>query len=363
MLARKNKLNKFNPFFLDLAFEQAKINLGSTKKNPSVGCIIEKNGSIISSGRTSINGRPHAERNALNKNINFNGSNLYVTLEPCSHYGNTPPCTNIIIKKKIKNVFFSTFDFDKRTAKLSKKILKKYNINVKKVSQYKKNKNFYLSYIQQKNKKLPFVEGKIAISNDYFTINKKSKWITNDYSRKRVHLLRSKYNAILTTSKTLNDDNALLNCRIEGLERKSPDLIIIDKNLKIKRNLKIFSIKNRRIYIVTESKNKLKRQFLKRKGIKILTISNIKNISNFKKILFYFNNIGFSRILIESGLEFINFLIEAKIMKYIYIFKSNYNLKNNGYNNVSNKYIKSIKLKNKMIVNLYEDQLFKERIN
>ena len=87
-------------FFSNLAFNIAEINLGKTKTNPSVGCVIVKNGSVISSGVTSINGRPHAEFNALNKKINFKGSSLYVTLEPCSHYGLTPPCTNIIKKKK-----------------------------------------------------------------------------------------------------------------------------------------------------------------------------------------------------------------------------------------------------------------------
>ena len=111
---------------LALAFELAKINLGSTKENPSVGCVVEKNGSIISSGITSVNGRPHAEFNALNKNINFKNSNIYITLEPCSHYGKSPPCTNIIKKKGIKKVYYSINDFDERsknksTIALSKK--------------------------------------------------------------------------------------------------------------------------------------------------------------------------------------------------------------------------------------------------
>ena len=92
--------------YLDLAFEKAKINLGSTKSNPSVGCVVEKDGSVISSGYTSIGGRPHAEFNALNKKVNFKNANLYVSLEPCSHFGKTPPCVRLIIKKKIKKVFF-----------------------------------------------------------------------------------------------------------------------------------------------------------------------------------------------------------------------------------------------------------------
>ena len=87
-------------FFSNLAFNLAEENLGKTNKNPSVGCIITKNNSVISSAVTSVNGRPHAEYNALNKKTNFENSNMYVTLEPCTHFGLTPPCTNIIKKKK-----------------------------------------------------------------------------------------------------------------------------------------------------------------------------------------------------------------------------------------------------------------------
>ena len=208
MANRQNKPNFQNSFFLSLAFEQAKVNIGSTKSNPSVGCVVEKNGAIVSSGRTSFNGRPHAEYNALNKNRNFKNSNIYITLEPCSHYGFTPPCTNIIIKKKSG-------------------ILKNYGLN------------FYKRYYLQHSNNLPLIDGKIAISKDYFTKNKKSKWITNIYSRKRSHLILSMYNCIISTSKSINDDNSLLTCRINGLEKKSPDLIILDRYLKVSSNYNI----------------------------------------------------------------------------------------------------------------------------
>ena len=111
--------------FLKLAFNIAKVNLGKTSQNPSVGCVVVKNNSVISSGSTSINGRPHAEFNALKSQKNFKNSDLYVTLEPCTHYGVTPPCTNIIAKKGVKRVFFSFDDIDTRTTKRSKKILSK----------------------------------------------------------------------------------------------------------------------------------------------------------------------------------------------------------------------------------------------
>ena len=108
--------------YLDLAFQLAEKNLGKTGLNPSVGSVIVKENTVISSGVTSISGRPHAEFNSLNKIKNTNGSNLYTSLEPCVHHGLTPPCINIIIKKKIKNVYFGCEDPDLRTFKKAKNI-------------------------------------------------------------------------------------------------------------------------------------------------------------------------------------------------------------------------------------------------
>ena len=115
-------------FFSNLAFDIAANNVGSTKENPSVGCVIVKNNTVISSGVTSINGRPHAEYNALNRNLNFKGADMYITLEPCTHYGQTPPCTNLIKKKRIKNVYYSFDDPDPRTYQNAKKVLKHHKI-------------------------------------------------------------------------------------------------------------------------------------------------------------------------------------------------------------------------------------------
>ena len=103
---KRNKVNKFNINCLELAFQQARINLGSTKTNPSVGCVVEKNGSIISTGTTSINGRPHAEHKALNQKKNFKDCSLYVTLEPCNHFGNTPLCKLNYKKEDQKSILF-----------------------------------------------------------------------------------------------------------------------------------------------------------------------------------------------------------------------------------------------------------------
>ena len=120
-------------------------------------------------------------------------------MEPCTHYGVTPPCTDLIIKKKIKRVFYSFNDTDLRTAKKLRLKLSPRKIKVYQELD-KRFKNFYESYFSVKNNLIPMLDAKIAISKDFYTISKKSRWITNHLSRKRAHLLRSQYDAVLSTS-------------------------------------------------------------------------------------------------------------------------------------------------------------------
>ncbi len=347
-------------FYSNLAFRLAETNLGKTKKNPSVGCIVVKNNSVISTGVTSLNGRPHAEFIALNKKINFEGSYMYVTLEPCTHYGKTPPCTKIIKMKKIKKVFYC--HKDPFLTSINKK---KYNLNGV-ISQLKNvdnnNKNFYESYYINILNNFPLIDAKLAISKDFFTINKKKKWITNLKSRNLAHLLRSKYDCIVSTSKSINKDDSLLNCRLNGFNFFSPDLIIIDRHLKIKKNLQLFDIsKKRNTYIFTKKKDR-KISFFKKKKIKVFEIKELNNKENlnsfFKKIF----KLGKNRILIETGLTFLNQLLKYKLINNLFIFQSSQKIRKNGSNNSKIDYIKKLKLNNVMKVNLDGDRLIKIRI-
>lgn len=348
-------------FFINLAFNLARKNLGKTSVNPSVGCIIVKNNSVISNGVTSFKGRPHAEYNALNKDINFKNSTMYLTLEPCTHYGLTPPCTNIIKKKKIKNVYYSFEDPDKRTFKKARHILKDQKINYKKITT--KN-NFYKSYYLNKINRLPLIDGKIALSKDFFTINKKSKWITNYRSRKVAHLIRSEYDAILSTSKSINKDNSLLNCRIRGLSNKSPDLIIIDRELELKKNLKLLKLnKSRSTYIFTLSKDEKKIRFFKDKKFKIIKLKKLNTKEDFKKLFKIIFELGKTRLLIETGLTFLNELIKFKLLNNLFTFMSNNNLRSLGKNNADPKFIKKYKSNIQLKVYLNGDKLYKMKFN
>lgn len=348
-------------FFSKLAFNIAEINLGRTKSNPSVGCVIVKDGSVISSGVTSVNGRPHAEFNALSKKLNFKGSTLYVTLEPCSHYGLTPPCINIIKNKKIKDVYYCYDDPDLRSHRKAKGKLLKNNIKIKKI-EFKKN-DFYKSYFLNKKNKKPLIDAKFAISKDYRSINKKSKWITNERSRKIVHLLRSRYDSVISTSKSINKDNSLLNCRLNGFNNNKPDVIIIDRNLRLKKKLKILKLNNRKIYILTSSNNKKKISYFKKNKIKIIKMSKLVTKDDFNSIFEKLFKIGKRRILVESGLIFLTKLIRFKIINDLFLFKSNNKINNFGYNNISSSIISKLKLKKKINVNLNGNELYKIRIN
>jgi len=345
--------------YTKLAFQQAEINLGSTSSNPSVGCVVVKNNSVISSGHTSENGRPHAESNALKKKLDYKNSELYVTLEPCSHYGKTQPCIKKIINKKIKRVIFSINDNDIRSKNKAQKKLKKKNITVKKFILKRFAKKFYKSYFLQASSRLPLVDAKLAVSKDFFTINKKKKWITNIKSRNLGNFLRSKYDCLITTSKTINNDNPLLNCRIEGLEQKTPNLIVLDRYFRIKKNVKIFKTKKRKIYIFTNVNNNLKKKYFQKKGVKIIRIKDEGNNPN--TIFLNIKKLGYNRVFVETGSVFLNQLLKLNIVRNLYLFKSSKKLFSYGKNNSSLLHIKKLKTTkaNEVKVNLDGDTLHK----
>ena len=364
MRIQKNSFVDLNNKYLDLAFELARLNLGKTKNNPSVGCVVVKGNSVISSGHTSLNGRPHVEFNALSKKKKFKDADIYITMEPCTHYGKTPPCTNIIIKKKIKRVFFCTNDPNPKTSNKAKKILLNKGIEVYKINN-KKFKDFYSSYFNLYKSKIPFIDAKIALSKDFFSINKKSKWITNHLSRKRAHLIRSEYDCIISTSKTINFDNSILNSRINGFDNSKPDLIIIDKSLNINIHCDIFKkqFKKRNIFIVTSVKKDKKITYLKKKKVKFIIIQSLDRKKDFLELFQKLKEFNYNRCLVESGLKFLNKLLKIKLISNLYLFKSPFKLGNKGKNNSTIKFIKKLVIRDNIKVNLNGDNLYKIKIN
>jgi len=365
MSINQNKTSNRN-FFMKLALKQAQRNLGNTRENPSVGCVITKNNNLISAGSTSINGRPHAEVNAINSSkITLNDSELYVSLEPCTHYGKTPPCVNLITKKNINKVFFSIKDPDIRTYNKSIKFFKNKGIYVNYGLLKDETKSFYRSYFKFKKNKLPFVTYKLAISRDYFIVNKKDKYITNEFSRGRVHLMRYNHDCIITSSKSIISDNSKLTCRIDGLICRSPARIILDKKLKIPLSSNIIKQANKFNTIIFYNKKNYKIKILRKLKVKLIKmpIDDEKNL-DLEKVLIKTRKLGFSRILLECGAKLGKNFLKKNLIDDFKLFKSNKNLGKNGNYNVS-KILKSIiysKKFEKEKVNLFGDKLFSYRL-
>ena len=329
MSTKKDKFSIKDKFFMDLALDLARSNEGLTGTNPSVGCIIVKHDKIISIGQTSYNGRPHAEVNAIKNSIeNLNDATMYVTLEPCSHHGVTPPCTSSIIKSKLKEVIYSIIDIDQRVKGKTYKILKSKKIKVRTGLLKEKIKQFYTPYFFNRQKKLPYVSGKIAISKNNLIFSKKNRKITNIKSDKFTHFLRYKNDSILISYRTLNKDNPKLNCRLKGLEKFSPKRIILDNKLKTNTNSYLFKTANKEntIFFYNEA---IKSKILEFKKNKITVLkSNIDNNKRFNPsiILKKLYTLGCRNVLVEGGDELTKNFVSNKIFNQFFLFKGSKDL-------------------------------------
>ena len=327
---------------MSLALDLAKARHGLTGENPSVGCVIVKNDQIISIGQTGLNGRPHAEYNAIkNSHENLKGSKMYVTLEPCNHHGQTPPCTDEIIKKGINEIFYSIEDIDKRVKGKSYKILTSKNIRVNKGLLKKRIKNFYVPYFFNKINKIPYVTGKIAVSKNKLIYSKNNKKITDIHSDSLTHFLRYKNDSLLTTYKTLNKDNPKLNCRIKHLDKFSPKRIILDKNLNTKTNSYIFKTAKKVDTIIFYNYAKNSKVILfKKNGFNLIKSKLVsKGYFDLKLILKKIYYLGCRNLLVEGGNDLTGSFLKKKLFNQFYLFKSTKNLEK-SFNYKDFKYFK-----------------------
>lgn len=305
-------------YFIKKTLTLAKKGLSWTNPNPMVGAVIVKNGKVLAEGYHKKFGFPHAEIEGLNLLKNdADGATLYVNLEPCNHFGQTPPCTDAIISSGIKRVVCSTLDPNPKVAGKGVKKLKKAGIKVDIGILKEKAQNLNEAFFVFHKKKRPFIALKFASSIDgkLATTTGDSKWITNETARNYARGLRAKYQAILVGINTVLKDDPHLGIREFG--KKDPIRIILDSKLKIP--LKAQVLRDENIIIATTNfADKEKKELLKSMGILVLSFKGERiPIKALLKTLAQDNIIS---VLVEGGGQVLESFIEEKIVDKLYAF-------------------------------------------
>lgn len=290
-------------YYMKLAIELAKKGTGWVNPNPLVGACIVKDNRVIGQGYHQMFGGLHAEREALKHCTQSpKGATMYVTLEPCCHYGKTPPCTEAIIQSGIKKVVIGSLDPNERVAGKGIAQLKEHGIdvvtNVCKQQCEALNPVFF-HYIQTKT---PYVVMKYAMTLDgkIATYTGESKWITGEKAREQVHKDRHRYSAIMVGIGTVLQDDPQLTCRLPNT--KQPIRIVCDTTLKIPLTSNVVQTANQvQTWIATCSDNIEKKEQLKQYGCRILQFSKEYNTIPLTTLMKQLGEEKIDSILLEGG--------------------------------------------------------------
>ena len=287
------------------AIQLAKQGEGWTNPNPMVGAVIVKNGRIIGKGYHKKCGELHAERNAIaSLTESAEGATIYVTLEPCCHYGKTPPCTEAIIEQKIKRVVIGSRDPNPKVSGKGIKMLQEAGIEV--IEDFMREECDRLNpvFFHYITTKTPYVVMKYAMTLDGKIATKTgaSKWITGEAARAEVQHMRHRYMGIMAGIGTVLADDPMLNVRVEGW--KSPIRILCDSGLRIPLDGQIVKSagKYRTIVAYADSENtEAKRKRLHEMGVETICCPDENNQVDLKKLMKYLGEEGIDSILLEGG--------------------------------------------------------------
>ena len=319
-------LVNIHEIYIKRCIELSKNGLPSAMPNPSVGAVIVYENKIIGEGFTAEYGGNHAEVNAIqsvkDKSL-LSKANLYVSLEPCSHFGKTPPCCDLIIKHKIPDVIIGTIDPHSKVAGSGIQRLQENGVNVT-VGVLEKecmeiNKRFFTFH----NKKRPYIILKWAESQDRFITplakNKKEPvWISNEFSRQLVHKWRSEEQAILVGTNTVLEDNPQLDVR--DWKGKNPIRIVLDRHGKITKNYAVKNEKTKTIFI-TEQENLTSSE-------NCIYENAIFDVQFTKTIVRILHKYKIQSVLIEGGRQTLQSFIDDNLWDEARVFTGNIHLKN-----------------------------------
>lgn len=307
------------------ALELAKKGIGYTNPNPLVGAVIVKDSKIIGEGYHKVYGGHHAEVNAfLNATEDVKGATMYITLEPCSHYGKTPPYANTIVEKGISKVIIGLKDPNPIVAGKGIKILQDAGIEVVTGVLEEEGKKLNEIFIKYITTKLPFLIMKTAMTLDgkIATRTNASKWITGELSRKYVHELRHRVSGIMVGIGTVLADNPSLTTRLVGRKGCDPIRIIVDSRARIPLEAKVLNLESeaKTIIAVTEKANKQKLKAIEAKGAKIIETPSKNGRVDLNLLMKKLGKSKIDSILLEGGSELNYAALEEGIVDKVHSF-------------------------------------------
>lgn len=302
-------------YYMKAALNEAVKGIGHTAPNPMVGAVIVKDGGIISRGYHRRCGEAHAERNAINNcTEDMHGAEIYVTLEPCCHYGKTPPCTEAIIKSGIKKVYIGSDDPNPLVAGKSAQILKNSGIETERgilKEECDRLNEAFFHYIVHKT---PFVVMKYAMTADGKTAcyTGESKWITGEAARENVHKSRLRYSGIMVGVGTVLTDDPLLTCRLEN--GRDPVRIICDSRLRTPINSRIVNTAHEIPTIISCLETAKNGGAYEEKSVNLLRVGETDGHIDLKELMAKLGDAQVDSILLEGGSQIAYSALKAGIV-------------------------------------------------
>lgn len=298
---------EFDRRIMGAALALARRGLGNVWPNPAVGCVIVRDGRVVGRGWTQPGGRPHAETEAIARaGEAARGATAYVTLEPCVHWGRTPPCAEALIAAGVSRVVAAIEDPDPRVAGGGLARLQKAGIAVESGLCADEATEINAGFFRRVRTGRPLVTLKLATSLDgrIATASGESRWITGPAARERTHLLRATHDAILVGTATVLADDPQLTCRLKGLEHHSPVRVALDRNLVIPPGVHLVA-EARQVptWIVTApSSDAARREALRRAGVEIIEAApDAAGQIDLADTLLLLAERGLTRLLVEGG--------------------------------------------------------------
>jgi diaminohydroxyphosphoribosylaminopyrimidine deaminase/5-amino-6-(5-phosphoribosylamino)uracil reductase len=320
--------NERDAQFMAVALRLAGRGLGQVWPNPAVGCVVVKHGRIVGRGWTQRGGRPHAEFEALRRAGGAAlGATAYISLEPCAHYGQTPPCTMALLHAGIRRAVIAATDPDPRVDGRGIDQLRQAGVDVTlgvaKDEAERLNAGFFLRVRAGR----PLVTLKLATSLDgrIATRAGASRWITGEEARQRAHRLRATHDAVMIGSGTALADDPELTCRLPGLEERSPVRIVLDGRLRLPASSRLArTAREVPTWVITRAEVEAKRRAaLERCGVQVLSVETAPGEQiDLGLALAALAGRGLTRILAEGGSELAAALLRARLVDRLVWFQA-----------------------------------------